>query len=63
MVHYSRRLMLLLSDFGLLQRLTRGCKVAACRLLRQRLLSEGIDLGARLVELLTALRDRCTGRQ
>jgi hypothetical protein len=61
MVHYSRRLSLLLGDLGLLQRLTRGRKVATCRLLRQGLLGEGIDLGARLVDLVTALRDRYTG--
>jgi hypothetical protein len=60
MVHYCRRLMLLLGDFGLLQRLTRGRKVATCRLLRQGLLGEGIGFGARLVELITALRDRHT---
>jgi hypothetical protein len=63
MVHNCRRLMLLLGDLGLLQRLTCGRKVATCRLLCQGLLRERIDLGARLCDLFTALRDRRAGSE
>jgi hypothetical protein len=62
-IHYCRRLMLLLGDLRLLQRLTGGREVATRRLLCQRLLRKGVRLGSRLIELITALRNRRTGGQ
>jgi hypothetical protein len=63
MVHYRRRLIVLLGDLRLLQRSTRGVKVTTGRLLRQRLLGEHVDFGTCLLNLFTALRDRRTSRE
>jgi hypothetical protein len=63
MIHYRRRLIVLLGDLGLLQRITRGLKVTTGRLLRQGLLGERVDFGTCLLNLLTSLRDRRTSRE
>jgi hypothetical protein len=55
-IDYRWRLFLLECGFGLLQRFARGFQIPTRRLLCQRLLRQGLDLCACLLERLTALR-------